>query len=272
MRIAIVALAKDEELYIEEWLNYYRSLGATHFFIYDNNDIGNDALISKIGSNTDVTIIDVRGREALNAIGMQFGCYHNIYNVQKDNFDYFGYFDIDEFLYLNDKTIEEFVTQEQFKNVDVIKFNWRYYGDNDLVFYDERPVQERFNTPCPDDVKYALKPRENEWCKSLVKSGKIMLKCLVHSFVMKDGICKHCSGRDASMFTDTETIDFTNGYVKHYGTKTIEEYIKKKCLNQHNIANNDVITASQRLDWFFNVNKHTKEKDILANWFYSRKL
>ena len=27
MKIAIVAIAKDEELYIEEWLNYYRKLG-----------------------------------------------------------------------------------------------------------------------------------------------------------------------------------------------------------------------------------------------------
>lgn len=49
MKTAIVTIAKDEEKYIVEWLNYYRSLGASHFFIYDNNDIGNNQLPELIG-------------------------------------------------------------------------------------------------------------------------------------------------------------------------------------------------------------------------------
>lgn len=272
MKIAIVAIAKDEELYIEEWLNYYRKLGATHFFIFDNNDEGNNKLPELIGSNPDVSIIDIRGRKALNAAGMQVGCNTKIYNEQKDNFDYFGYFDIDEFLYMEGKTIEEFVSQEQFKNVDVIKFNWRYYGDNDLVWYDPRPVQERFPIPCPDDVKYALRPRENEWCKALLKSGKKMLRCLNHSFIMENGTCKHCSGKPGNAASMHEPIDFSGGYIKHYGTKTLEEYIKRKCLNIHQIFDNTTYSACQRLDWFFNVNKHTEEKDELAKFFYDRKI
>lgn len=272
MKTAIVTLAKDEEKYIIEWLNYYRSLGASHFFIYDNNDPDNNQLPELIGSNPDVTIIDVRGREKLHAYGMQIGCNTRIYNEQKQNFDYFGFFDVDEFLYMEDKTIEQFVHQDQFIDTDVIKFNWRYYGDNDLVFYDPRPVQERFPIPCPDDVKYALLPHENLWCKSLLKSGKEMLKCLNHSFVMKDGICKHCSGRNATMDSMHEPINFNGGYIKHYGTKTIVEYTWRKCINTSQIFDDTKYSASLRLDWFFNVNKHNPIKDKIANWFYSQGL
>lgn len=272
MRIAIVTFAKDEELYIQEWIEYYRKLGATHFFIFDNNDVGNNKLPELLKNDKDITIIDVRGREALNCAGMQVGCNTRIYNEQKDNFDYFGYFDVDEFLYMEGKTIPEFVSQEQFKDVDVIKFNWRYYGDNDLVFYDPRPVQERFPVPCPDNVKYALCPRENEWCKSLLKSGKRMIKCFNHSFVMENGICKHCSGKLGNAASMHEPIDFRGGYVKHYGTKTIEEYTKRKCLNIYQIFDNTTYSATLRLNWFFNVNKHTPEKDAIAKFFYDRGL
>ena len=106
MKTAIVTLAKDEEKYIIEWLNYYRALGASHFFIYDNNDPDNNQLPELIGSNPDVTIIDVRGRDKLHAYGMQIGCNTKVYNEQKQNFDYFGFFDVDEFF----KVFIEFVT------------------------------------------------------------------------------------------------------------------------------------------------------------------
>lgn len=272
MRIAIVALAKNEELYIEEWLNYYRKLGATHFFIFDNNDEGNNKLSELIGSNPDVSIIDVRSYDKMSSYGFQTGCYTKIYNEQKDNFDYFGYFDIDEFLYMEGKTIEEFVSQEQFKNVDVIKFNWRYYGDNDLVWYDSRPVQERFPTPCPDDVRYnSNEPLENRFCKCIIKSGKRLIQNDVHYFVLENGICKHCSGLSANTYSKYEPINFNGGYIKHYGTKTLEEYIKRKCLNL-SFAFGGKIKACTRLDWFFNVNKHTPEKDELAKFFYDRGL
>ena len=272
MNIAIVAIAKDEELYIEEWLRYYRSLGASQFFIFDNNDLSNNKLSELIGHYPDVTIIDVRGREALAKYGMQTGCYSWLYNTQMQNFDYFGFFDIDEFLFMEGKTIPEFVSQPEFNMIDVIKFNWRYYGDNDLIFYDPRPVQERFPTPCPDDVKYAMLPHENVWCKSLLKSGKRMIKCLNHSFVMEGGSCKHCSGRPANMDSMHEEINFVGGYVKHYGTKTIAEYIKRKCANVHQIFDDTTYSACLRLDWFFNVNKHTPAKDAIAKYFYDRRL
>ena len=73
------------------------------------------------------------------------------------------------------------------------------------------------------------------------------------------------------MYSKYESIDFTGGYVKHYGTKTIEEYIKRKCLNQC-FAFGGRISATTRLNWFFNVNKHTPEKDELAKFFYDNGL
>jgi len=34
---SICIMVKDEEYYIQEWLEYHRLIGFEHFYIYDNN-------------------------------------------------------------------------------------------------------------------------------------------------------------------------------------------------------------------------------------------
>ena len=60
MRIHLVAIAKNEETYIEDWMIYYFELGFDKIIIYDNNDY-----ISKIFKNThnDVSSKDLNTTE-----------------------------------------------------------------------------------------------------------------------------------------------------------------------------------------------------------------
>ena len=39
--LAVVAIAKNEGDYIEEWINFYVKQGVSHFFIYDNDSTDN---------------------------------------------------------------------------------------------------------------------------------------------------------------------------------------------------------------------------------------
>jgi hypothetical protein len=240
--------------------------------LFDNSDLGCDAQYQVIRKHPNVTYIDLRGRNALLQAGLQPGCETKIYTDYSSQFDYFIPLDVDEFLYTNDMQFYEFVSQPQFINCDVIHLNWRYYGDNDLILYDNRPVTERFMYPAPDLVKYAQQFPENEWVKSIIKVGKPLLKINAHTAILKDGTCKHANGTDGKIESMREPISFSGGYIKHYGTKTIDEYVIRKCFNTKRISCNEVITATQRLKWFFNVNKHTKEKDLIADWFYKRGL
>lgn len=262
MNIAVVAIAKDEERYIEEWLNYYRKLGVNHFYIFDNNDVGNDKLPTLLNSHKDVTIIDVRGPAKLSTYGYQAGCYKMAYDKHSEEYDYMGFFDIDEFLYLNDKTIPEWLTEhKEFDDTDVIKFNWLYYGDNGLVHYDNRPVQERFPHPCPPETKYAQNFPECLYCKALIKCGKEMVQHIIHSAIIKNGICKNAEGRPENIGAGQVCPpSFKNGFIKHYGTKTVEEYVEKRCKNTGWAVNANHISAEDRIKWFFNVNEDTEEK------------
>ena len=44
--LSVVAIAKDEGEYIEEWLAYYKSVGVNHVYLYENN--GSDNMREKI--------------------------------------------------------------------------------------------------------------------------------------------------------------------------------------------------------------------------------
>lgn len=272
MKKAIIAIAKNENKYLDEWITYYHDLGFEKIFIWDNNE-PNDLSIYKVTDKYDyVTVLDARGRDKLNSLGKQKGCYQRTYDEIKNDYDWIGIFDIDEFLYVP-KNIDDFLQEEQWNDTAVIHFNWRYYGDNDLVFYDDRPVQERFPISCPIDVKYALRPRENGWVKSLIRGKLDNMTILVHSAIHPTLKCRHSNGSICNGWAEyINLIDFSNGYIKHYGTKTLEEYIERKCKYRNNACDDLFIKASTRLDWFFNVNKHTPEKDIMAKFFYDRGL
>ena len=59
-----------------------------------------------------------------------------------------SFFDFDEFLELNShKNIKEYLNDKRFKNCSNIKINWLTFSDNNLLYYENIPVQKRFTKP-----------------------------------------------------------------------------------------------------------------------------
>ena len=42
MKTALCAIAKNENLYIREWVEYYMKLGFSNIILYDNNNINGE--------------------------------------------------------------------------------------------------------------------------------------------------------------------------------------------------------------------------------------
>ena len=64
IKVCLCAIAKDENLYISDFLKYYKKLGYDHIYIYDNNDINDEKvenIIKKYINIGFVTLIDYRG-------------------------------------------------------------------------------------------------------------------------------------------------------------------------------------------------------------------
>ena len=116
-----------------------------------NNDINDerfeDVLKKEIKRNF-VSIINYRGfRGSQNH--PQFNAYYDCYERNNKKYQWLSFFDFDEFLELKPKNIKinEFLDNKRFYNCENIKINWLFYNDNNLIRYDNRPIQKRFISP-----------------------------------------------------------------------------------------------------------------------------
>ena len=89
-----------------------------------------------------VTIINKRGKKTQQGLS-----YRECYEKNKKEYDWLSFFDMDEFLYIkHNKTVQEFLNDEKYKKCMTVKVNWLFYTDNDLVYYENKPLNERFTT------------------------------------------------------------------------------------------------------------------------------
>lgn len=148
MKVALVCIAKNEENYIYEWINYHLKIGFDHIFIYKNNwyyDIKHDK----------VTTIQFDG------INMQTRAYGHFIDSNDEKYDWAAFFDVDEFLVLNKhENVKEFISD----NVDAnsIAINWVMFGDNNLseVIDNNYSVLKRFTKRqkiCDIHIKHICK-------------------------------------------------------------------------------------------------------------------
>ena len=88
-----------------------------------------------------IEIINIRGKNISQILFFQ-----NTFDKYKNECNWIAYFDIDEYLEFVDKniTINEFLSDNKFKRCQAIKINWLMFNDNELIYYDNRPLQERF--------------------------------------------------------------------------------------------------------------------------------
>ena len=220
-------IGKNENLYVREFVEYYKQIGYNKIFIYDNNDKSGEHFEEVINDYIQigfVKIIDFRERNA-NTRPI-FDAYKDCYSRNNRIFNWLSFFDMDEFLELNKKykTIQEFLNDKTFKKCQNIKINWLIYMNYHSLYFENKPLQQRiknfyYNDPSNKHIKSTVKGNlpVNYWEKvenphtstlnftSCSSSGKII--------------------RFDSPFNFPP--DFTNAKLKHYIYKSFEEWCIK---------------------------------------------
>lgn len=278
MKTAIIAIARYERRYMEEWFEYHSDLGINKFFIINNedeDDKNQETLLNKLKQTYDITVINVRGPEALKKIGMQRGAYNYAYNYIRMNepvvgkVDWVTFIDLDEFLWLDGKRIDEFLSNPVFNDTNLIHLNWRIYNDNDQMYYNAAaPVQKRFTKMCPLNASYngdekAKGVLENMFVKQILRVSPEPCMVDVHTTYFNQTSTVICRRADGSLTDWRWSADRINAndtcYVKHYITKSLEEYIDRRCVNVLDAAR-EVTPLEKRIAWYFNINEKTPEK------------
>ena len=243
----ICAIAKNENQYINNWVNWHLNLGFDRIYLYDNNDPETTFVGNFIEQLDKVEIIDVRGKHEAN---FQNKCYNEFYNSHK--FDWCAFIDIDEFIILNKwKTIDEFLSDNIFSSTNVIRLNWHMYNDGGMIYRDlSVPVYEAFTMP----INHYYNMHGKEIIRGSIPGVDI---CSSHWCMINGNLPKQImpDGRETRGKVNVGR-NCSEAWVNHYMTKTLSEFIDQK------FARTDAQFENRRLDlqYFWDINQKTPEK------------
>jgi hypothetical protein len=254
-----------ENLYIREFIQHYKMIGIDKIIIFDNNNNDGERFEDKIYDYIKINFVNIINYR--NCKFCQHKSYEECYNKFKNKFDWFLFFDVDEYLILpNYKNIHEFVENKIFNQFDIIHVNWILFDDNDLIYYDNRPLQKRFIRP-----RHLIKKNyKNIHIKSIIRSR--LNKLRFSNPHTPNGNYKVCDVTGKKVINSVilkenpAQLNLSVPYLKHFNCKTVEEYFKNKMKRGFADAYGtrhfkEVMTK----DYFFNHNNWNNLKEFIAD-------
>lgn len=196
MKIALVCIAKDEDYYLDEWIDYNYKLGFDHIFLYENDwrsNIEKDFL----------TKIPFDGKN------LQLNAYNSFIQNNKD-YDWVAFIDCDEFITLKKhNNIKDFI--KEYNNSNGIGLNWYFFGSNDKIKREENSLlkQFKYRSDVVDQHIKVIMNLNNNFRMTLPHNANILVN---------DTNGKKISGP----FNINGPTDVA--YINHYRNKTYEDY------------------------------------------------
>ena len=182
-------------------------------------------------------------------------CYQKNYQI----FDWIIFFEVDEHIHLSNYTnIKLFLQRDIFKNCEIIHLNWVQHTDNNLIYYDNRPLHIRFPELEPY-ARYNINGSRN-FIKSILR-GHIPNVSInnVHKLTQKLKGCNGFGNPQVIHGCTTPNSDFRFYYIDHYYSKSVEEFVEK--LNKGDVLYGQRTSFKYaRIRIFFKENNITFEK------------
>lgn len=229
MSYALVCIAKLEDDYIEEWVQYYLYIGFDTIYIYEND---NEARYAKILKEyPEVIVIPFPGFGTADKC-IQIHMLDHFCKYYKHKHRWLAHFDCDEFLVLKRHTsIQEFCKEYLGENEGGIGISWVHFGDNGIESYMREPVTFRFTK----------REKEDNEKKTDIKTI-VCVSCLdkytdYHLPILGKGVIRNTSGHQLESKTAPMVIDVVQ--LNHYFCKTKIEFERRKQRGQAGVPCSD---------------------------------
>lgn len=237
MKTTICVVAKNEDNYIDEWLDYHFKIGFTDIFVYQNDwrykgDFINDKRLH---------LKDADGLIDKKDIWNDFiQKYYNEYN-------WVAFIDVDEFIGIKThQSIDQFLSN--YSDKIAIQIHWRWFGDNGYT----KIINNNYS--CIDRF---LKSDKNI-------SDKI--KTIVNLSISKQNI------KMVNHWSEPKPFDISPDLaeIAHYQVKTKQEWIERKYKNLDgiNISQNEIFKDFKNVINWFNARNRNDIKNTLIYDIY----
>lgn len=230
-KIALVTMAKNEDLYLQEWIDYHLKLGFDDIFIYQNNWRFNvqkpDERVHFLEWDIDTPNAFSNEPWKTNRIAM---CYNNFGKTYYNEFEWAAFFDVDGFLVLKQTNdVKEFIAKFDSVPQRQVILNLAHFGDNGHTEFDPNNASllERF-------TKRWGKPYNHTYYQvaPICKLHKDFDGHSVHmlygeEWIDVDGVV---GIGHSTIMNCTRNVTYDKAQVNHYYTKTWPEW-QIKCNN-----------------------------------------
>lgn len=219
-KLSVALIVKNEGPYIIEWIEYYKLLGFSRMYIYDNDSTDNTySKIRKYIQSGLVRYTKISGR------ARQLDAYNDALKIAKKESKYLAILDADEFLFpVNNKDVYSIVDKYMASNNHVggLGINWLIFGSGGQKIKTDGLVTQRFYYRSKYDFDV------NRHVKTICNPRKVAGILNPHIVQYKFGYYEINSAYKEINTPFTKYNPSAPLRINHYFTKSKSEYIKKK--------------------------------------------
>lgn len=227
--LALLATARDEGLYLLEWIAHHRRIGVEQFFIYTNDlTDGSDVLLRRLAEAGEIVWIDNSG-DSPARINMQDKAYYHALTVVPELLDYRWCLvvDLDEMVLPGPHTdyrLTPLLEAREQEGADAVAMSWRVFNSNSRLTWAPGLSSERF-----------VETEHHSLIKSAFRTGLFSGSSAHHPvsiqrqtipFLTIDGEA-HRDGDLGNFDINFATSATVNAIVCHYHVRSLEEYVWK---------------------------------------------
>lgn len=237
----ICAVVKDEEAYIDEWLDYHHALGFSHFYIYDNSlEFEMEQWAKEKGSH--VTVIHDPG-EAIQSKSY-LDCSQRFATNEKHTWA--AFIDVDEMIILQNHLNIVDMLYEHCQS-GALSLNWVIFGPGKREVYQPLPFTKRF--------KYRDE-KVNEHVKSIARIRDIdpWKPMHPHHPFLRFRLFQKSQQHDVNgnVIVNERFYNFNTpsntAFIHHYSTKSYKEYIAKRMRGRSDVLSDIDLLIQQAKD------------------------
>lgn len=261
MTSCILTVIKNEHEYLDEWIKYHLDLGIDHIFIFEDIDseshkeicdkygdkVSLDNICSILNDDDRKMVLELKITKKRNAQEIYFP--KGLTYIQKLNkYDWCFVIDNDEFITFEDKNknLEEILSLYQ--GYDAFVMQWKCYGANGLINkpdYDDKGIIDTYTK----ESSY-IGHRIIEWTTKICYNLNRFKEIYFRGNHQPSDVCNWCK-TDFSRLRSK--IVYDNVFIRHYMTKSWEEYISKR-------KRGYFMGFARTVDMFFKINPEMLDK------------
>ena len=244
MKICICAIIKNENDYLEEWIEWHLKLGFSEIYLYEDYDSNSHKEITDKYENVHLSQVKDVGLVQNNDMRQQT-LYQWFCENYKDKMDWCAFIDIDEFVILDGITLEELCSKFNDSEFNAFALWWKMFNANGCIRKSSKKVMERFTKSIDNCLAEA--------------SSLFMYKSFIN--MHKDVLWEHVHKVTKTCDVENNRIDYNPklnktiykyAWINHYFTKSYEEY--KLRLKRGNIT-----LGLRHKELFFQLNNDLKD-------------